>query len=303
MNKIWTQQDINLLEEYYKQNLPRKEIAKKLGRSECAIINKAQKLGINDKYVSKFSNKYKAIYQDSEWLLNQVLLGKEPQEIADELQISKRVIEKWLYEKNHFIFREVYKLSDIQRQIVVWGTLGDGHIDKRDTQPLYIESHSIEEKDYLFWKYKHMKPMFNSPPVFHVGGYKTFSNNKTYYCKDYYRMSSKIINDLITIRDMSKFDKIKTLNELGLSLYILDDGYRNNSNWELCVASLSEREKELFIQLCKERFKINGYLEKDIRYIRFDSVSSLKIDDIILSIFDKNMDIIQKKIIKHRKDL
>ena len=64
-----------------------------------------------------------------------------------------------------------------------------------------------------------------------------------------------------------------------------------------------KKKKKLFIQLCKEKFKINGYLEKDIRYIRFDSVSSLKIDDIILSIFDKNMDIIQKKIIKHRKDL
>ena len=245
MNKIWTQQDINLLEECYKQDLPRKEIAKKLGRSKYAIINKAQKLGINDKYVSKFSNKYKAIYQDSEWLLNQVLLGKEPQEIADELQVSKRVIEKWLYEKNHFIFREVYKLSDIQRQIVIWGTLGDGHIDKRDTQPLYIEGHSIEEKDYLFWKYEHMKPMFNNPPVFYSGKYKKFSNNKIYYCNDYYRMSSKIIDDLITIRNMSKTDKIKTLNELGLSLYILDDGYRNNSNWELCVASLSKEEKKI----------------------------------------------------------
>lgn len=53
MGKIWTQQDIDLLEEYYKQDLPRKEIAKKLGRSECAIVNKAQKLGINDKYISK----------------------------------------------------------------------------------------------------------------------------------------------------------------------------------------------------------------------------------------------------------
>lgn len=302
MRKKWTQEQIDYLRQAYEKDVPRKEMAIFLDRSVGSIVTKAMALGIESN--SKYNNKYKAIYQDSEWLLGQVLLGKEPQDIATELGVSRRVIEKWLYEKNHFIFREVYKLTPIQRQIVIWGTLGDGHIDKRDTQPLYIESHSIEEKDYLFWKYEQLKPMFNNPPTLYKGAEKTFGNNKTYSCKDYYRMSSKVINDLYTIRDMSKIDKIKTLDELGLSLYLLDDGSRNNSQWELCVAMLSQKEKELFINECETKFNLTAYMTNcDNRYIKFNALSSRKIDDIILSTLPNDLDIIRKKIFNHRKDL
>jgi hypothetical protein len=302
MRKKWTQEQIDYLRQAYEKDIPRKEMAIFLDRSVGSIISKAMELGIKSN--SKYNNKYKAIYQNSEWLLSQVLLGKEPQDIATELGVSRRVIEKWLYEKNHFIFREVYKLTPIQRQIVIWGTLGDGHIDKRNTQPLYIESHSIEEKDYLFWKYEQLKPMFNNPPTPYKGTKKTFNNGKSYNCKDYYRMSSKVINDLYTIRDMSKIDKIKTLDELGLSLYLLDDGSRSDSQWELCVAMLSQKEKEFFINECKTKFDLTAYIvNHDNRYIKFNALSSRKIDDIILSVLPNDLDIIYKKIFNHRKDL
>ena len=302
MRKKWTQEQIDYLRQAYEKDIPRKEVATFLGRSVNAVVNKANELGIKSN--SKYSNNHKAIYQDSEWLLNQVLLGKEPQDIATELGVSRRVIEKWLYEKNRFIFREVYKLTPIQRQIVIWGTLGDGHIDKRDTQPLYVESHSVGEKDYLFWKYEQLKPMFNKPPTLYKGTEKTFGDNKTYICNDYYRMSSKIIDDLYTIRDMSRTDKIKTLDELGLSLYLLDDGSRNDSQWELCVAMFSQEEKELFINECKTKFDLTAYIVNyDNRYIKFNALSSRKIDDIILSALPNDLDIIHKKIFNHRRDL
>lgn len=302
---IWTQEQIDTLTRCYKDNIPREEIAQKLGKTKTSIQSKASALGLTSLCVNKNSSNYKAIYQDSEWLLNQVLLGKEPQDIANELNVSKRVIEKWLYEKNHFIFREVYKLSPIQRQIVIWGTLGDGHIDKRETQPLYIESHSVKEKDYIFWKYEQLKPMFNQPPVFYKGKPKTFNGGtKIYNCKDYYRMSSKIIDDLDNIRKMSKLEKIKTLDNLGLSLYMLDDASRSDSNWELCVAMLSQEEKEYFLDICKDRLNINGYIQNcDNRYITFDAVSSRQIDDIILNVLPHDLDIVTKKIYNHRKDL
>lgn len=303
--KLWTNEEIALLEECYKKDLPREEIAKIIGRPKSSVQTKAAKMGFTEKYMNKCNSNYKAIYQDPEWLLAQVQLGKEPQDIANELGVSRRVIEKWLYEKNRFVFRNVYKLTDIQKQIVIWGTLGDGHIDKRDTQPLYIESHAIDEKDYIWWKYEHMKPMFNQEPVFYNGTNKYFNTNgKSYQCSDYYRMSSKIIDDLIPIRDMTKSEKLKTIDKLGLSLLLLDDGNRSGSNWNLCFASFTQEEKELFINLCKENFDLDGHiLNKDDRYMSFDAPSSRRIDEFMLEIFPKDMDVIQKKIIKHRKDL
>ena len=303
MNRKWTENEIEILKDCYDKSLPIKEIAKLLNRTDSAVISKAQTLNIESK--SKFSNKYKAIYQDYDWLLEQVLLGKSNKDIAEELGVTTRVIEKWVNEKYHIVFRKEYKLSDLQRQIVIWGTLGDGHIDRRETQPMYIESHAITEKDYLFWKYNKLKNIFNNPPIFYNGQDRQFEKDgKVYHCKDYYRMCSRVVYDLDTIRQMTKIEKIQTIDELGFSLYMLDDASRNNYSWELCVAMLTEEEKQLFLKLCKERFDINGKVRLyDNRYISFDTKSSRKIDDIILSIFPKDMDIIQKKIVNHRKDL
>lgn len=302
---LWTQKEIEILEQGYKDGLPMQELVKKLNKAKGAISTKASKLGFTKKYIKKNNANYKAIYQDRNWLLSQIQLGKDADDIAKDLNVSRRVIEKWMFEKNRLVFREVYKLTPIQRQIVIWGTLGDGHIDARDTQPMYIESHSIAEKDYLFWKYEQLKPMYKKPPKFYKGQIKPFNGgDKIYRCQDFYRMSGKVIDDLIPIRNMSKLDKISTLDELGLSLYLLDDASRSDCNWDLCVAMLSDEEKELFIKLCQERFGIRCYVQnKDKRYIRFDAVSSRKIDDIMLSIFPHNLDIIQKKIYKHRRDL
>lgn len=303
MRREWTDEEIAILRDGYDKDLPRKEIAKRLNRTKGSVVYKAQNLGIESK--SKFNNKYKAIYQDYDWLLEQVLLGKSNKDIAEELGVTTRVIEKWVNEKYHIVFREEYKLSDLQKQIVIWGTLGDGHIDKRETQPMYIESHAITEKDYLFWKYDKLKNIFNNPPIFYNGQDRQFEKGgKIYHCKDYYRMCSRIVYDLDTIRQMTKIEKLKTIDKLGFSLYMLDDASRGDYSWELCVAMLTEEEKQLFLKLCKERFDIDGKVRVyDNRYISFDTISSQKIDDVILSIFPKDMDIIQKKIINHRKDL
>lgn len=247
--------------------------------------------------------KFKAIYQDKDWLISQVKLGKDAKTIAKELGVTKRVIQKWLHEKNRIFFRNVYKLTPLQRQVIIWGTLGDGHIDKRENQSMYIESHTIDEKDYLFWKYELLKPMFNNPPTFYKGKVITHLNNKAYQCKDYYRMSSKVVDDLVSIRDMDRIEKIKTLDELGLSLYMLDDGSRGKYTWELCLAMFSDEEKEYFLNECKKKFDINGRIMTDNRYVGFDSKSSLKIDEIILRNIPNELDIIKKKIYKYKKDI
>ena len=110
---------------------------------------------------------------------------------------------------------------------------------------------------------------------------------------------NELVSSLIT-----ELEKIKTLDNLGLSLYMLDDASRSDSNWELCVAMLTQEEKKYFLDICKDRFDINGYIQNyDNRYITFDAVSSRKIDDIILNVLPHNLDIITKKIYNHRKDL
>ena len=178
--------------------------------------------------------------------------------------------------------------------------MGDGHIDKRPDQPIYIESHSEGEKDYLFWKYKELKDLCNSEPKYHKEAFYNFGTDKEYLCQPFYRFETRIINQLKEIREMSRYDKINQLNEFGLCLHVLDDGYRGDV-WELCLAEYTEEEINLYIRLCKQRLDLICLQKKDDRYISFDAKSSRKIDDLILQIMPKELDIVKKKILNNTK--
>ena len=104
----------------------------------------------------------------------------------------------------------------------------------------------IDEKDYLFWKYDKLKDICNNEPVYYQSKISTFLGEKEYKCQPFYRMNSKIIDDLKPIRDMSTVEKIKTLDDFSLCLYLLDDASRSESSWDLCVAMLTSDEKDLF---------------------------------------------------------
>lgn len=301
--RTWTEEEERRLEDMYKDGLSLKEIAKRLNKSYGSITDKTVRMKLGDKYTRKNNPKFKAPYQDYDWCYDKIInKNMTCSEIAKEYGYSIRVIEKWA--------REIHKLSNRtyrylkhpnakQMELMMFGTIGDGHIDKRPEQPVYIESHAEDEKDYLFWKYKIISDLCLSEPKYHPPYVKYF-NGKPYDCKSSYRMETRIIMDLDKIRKMSKFDIIKKLNEFGLSLHLLDDGSRSDL-WQICLAEWTIDEKELYIDICKNRFGLNCYPNKDNRYVYFDADSSRKIDKIILYNIPNNLDIIYKKILNNDK--
>lgn len=129
------------------------------------------------------------------------------------------------------------------------GRLGDGHITKGD-QPLYTETHAEDQKNYLFWKFSKLPTICSTLPKYTPAKIKTL-NGKDYLCQASYRLSSRVLDELAEIRDMSKLDIINLLSGLGVSLYFLDDGYRDNSNWSLCTGVLTDEEVERLIFILK----------------------------------------------------
>lgn len=297
--KLWTKEEMELLENCYSKYMPIKEIVKLFkDRNKCSILTKASCMGLGDKYKKPNNTNFKAIYQDYDWCYQHYIVeGMSYVEMAKLCGAKKRVIEKWCSEK-HRLNRNtrIYekKLNDEQRQIIVMGTLGDGHIDKRPTQHMYIESHAKDEKDYLFWKYNKLKNLCNKEPTYINGKVRIF-NNKKYQCQPQYRMITHILNCLTEIFEMTKIEKISEMTIFGLCLYLLDDGSRSESNWNLCVANLEEEDKKFFIGKCNQLGYV-CWLNKDIRYITFDAISSRKIDKEILNIFG-DIDITRKKIL------
>ncbi|MCC0705060.1 hypothetical protein IC213_18555 [Clostridioides sp. ES-S-0049-02] len=254
--------------------------------------------------ILKNNSNFKSVYQSYDWCYQKYMVeGLNHDEMAKEANASKRVIEKWCTEKHKLTqkYRQENKqLNCIQKDIVIGSLLGDGHIDKRLDQPIFIISHAENQKDYLFWKYNIMKDFFNSPPKYYPQKEKYFKQNG-YVCQPFYRISSRIHNRFIKYREMKVVELMNNLNELSFSICMLDDGYRGESNWDLCVAAYSLEEKESLIKILKQNFKINGYIKNcDNRYLGFMAVDSRKIDKIILNNLPNNLDIIKYKILNKK---
>ena len=140
-----------------------------------------------------------------------------------------------------------------------------------------------------------MKNICNKPPKYNDSKIKIF-NGKECLSQPSYKLSTRVIDKLYELHDMSIVEKINYLNELGYSTHMLDDGSRSSCNWKVCLAEWSGEEKNLYMQILSDKYDIHGRILKDDRYVNFDKVSSLKIDTMMLNNIDSSIDIIKKKI-------
>lgn len=295
----WTEEEINRYIELYKENVPFSEISLELNRSLSALTSKSIQLGLPQLYPRKNNTTAYKDYHDYEWNYERYIIkGMSHQEMADEAGVKLRTIEKWcgdIYGLHNRSFRKLVRLTDIQKQIIISGSLGDGHICVSTKEPIYIEGHAEDEKEYLLWKYNILKNICNKPPKYSDPKIKIF-NGKEYLSQASYRLSTRVVDELYELHDMSRIEKINYLNELGYSTHMLDDGSRSKCNWEVCLAEWSSEEKNLYLQILSEKYDIHGRILKDDRYVSFDKTSSCKIDAMMLNNIDNSIDIIKKKI-------
>lgn len=301
--ETWTEDEIKILKDELKTNKSRDEIALMLNRSKSSVEFKVYALGLCfHEEIKKNNPKYKAIYQDYDWFYQQYIVeNKSYEEIAELCGATLRVIQKWGNERHHIdqhTFRTLKHINPLQREIIEIGQLGDGHIDRRKTQPMYIESHAEDEKDYLFWKYDILKDLCNKKPTYYKPS-TTLFKGKPYNCQGTYRLNTRILDDLYEIREMKYSEIIEKISELQLCCLFLDDGSRDTL-WSLCVAGWEQKDIELFLFILKDKFKLTGKQYADIRYMYLDAYSSKKLDELILKTLPNDMDIIKKKIINNK---
>lgn len=299
----YTDNFINFIKEEIGKGGTINSISKKVGVTYRVIKNIVNE---NNIIVTTHKNNssYKAIYQDYNWCYQKYIIeGLKHEEMAMEAETTKRTIEKWCCEKHRLTqkYRQKNKqLNNIQRSLIIGSLMGDGHINKRETQALFIVCHAVNQKDYLFWKYEILKDLCNIPPVYYETSERIF-DDKTYNCQPFYRLSTRIHDCLIPIREMSIYQLLDNFDELAFCIAMLDDGSRGNL-WSYCVAPYTEKEKQYIIKTFKYKFNVNGYIrESDNRYLIFNAIDSKKIDDIILRNIPNNLDIIQYKIINNNK--
>lgn len=297
---VWTEEELDILREGYKNQEPLNDIMKKLpGRSYGAISSKAVKIGLAEEYMKPNNTNYRGEYSDYNWCYERFITrGMIIPEISQETGYKVRTLEKWIHEKYHLDYKKDFRLNDKQKMVVTSGTLGDGHISRLNS---YIESHAENQKDYMYWKFDILRNMcLMKEPSYYPPTVKYFGD-KGYNCQAAYRVTTRSIDDLANIREMSNTEKINYLDDLGFVLHFLDDGHYNGTNWEICLAEWEKEEKYLYIKRLYELFNAEAYVIKDDRYIRLDKNSSDIMNKVILKNMPHELDIIQYKIINAKR--
>lgn len=188
---------------------------------------------------------------------------------------------------NHL--NQEFILNDIQKQILYGGKLGDGNFKLNGSNHYYRECHSIKEKEYLLWKYEKLYD-FTTKKIFHISKRKESQSDQIGFQTKNSSSFSKIAN--MTIEEI-----ISNLNELGFLIWLLDDGWISGNHICISPGTLTYEQINLIINKIKE---ITGIEIHIIGIKRIDlsipSQYNKKIKELIDKYFDKEIDVIIKKI-------
>lgn len=116
-------------------------------------------------------------------------------------------------------------IGNIAEQIILSGIIGDGRLRKNGKNKVntyYSECHANDELDYLKWKFDNLGNLTENSKIY---GKNMNKETGEYEASEFNTLTTPSLNKYF---DMSKTEVLSKLDELGLLLLILDDGW----TWE-----------------------------------------------------------------------
>ncbi len=165
-------------------------------------------------------------------------------------------------------YKKTLKLTELQKEVLTGTLLGDGCLETQNngrTYRLKIE-HSLQQKDYVDWKYKAFKDwVLTEPKVREHSSYGLVRNNYRFstisngsfrfYAQQFYKNGKKIIPKLIS----------KLLTPLALAVWFMDDGsIKSKSHKALVIHSqgFDKIDLQRIIKILEDKFGIKSVLRK-----------------------------------------
>ena len=187
-----------------------------------------------------------------------------------------------------------FEINSLQNQIFLSGKLGDGNYKPNGKYNYYYrENHAEDEKEYLIWKMISLGNMINNQGLYKIkkGGWNT---------QQPYGFSTKTSPSLIKYAEMSIQDAILQLDEKGLIMFMLDDGWftKHSRQGNFCISGgvLTREDLDcLCIQFSKYNINdvhIVGHKRLDVS---IPSSNNKMLYDIATSFIPCDTDIIIKK--------
>lgn len=188
---------------------------------------------------------------------------KKAREIGDELGLT--INQVYDTAKKHGFSQpqniEV-KMNHRMNQIILSGIIGDGRLKRNGSQNYYYsECHAMGESEYVKWKFDNLGELTD---IGRSNGKLLYGKNNNNHHSDALEFTTLTTPTLIKYAEMEKEDVIKNLDDLGLILLILDDGwtqrYKSGHRTMLSISGLRPTEKILLKEKYEDVFKIEGSL-------------------------------------------
>lgn len=188
---------------------------------------------------------------------------KTAKEIADILECSVNRV----YKINQIVIQKRLNVeinfNQKQEQVILSGILGDGNIKRNGRNYYYRETHAKKEKEYCEFKHNMLQPYISK------GGFKISDKRDGQW--GFQTINSPSLKEY---KKMSKSEVIDRLDDFGLVLFLLDDGWKKTFGWNVSVCDFNQDERNLLIKKLNSVFNISSH------EIKVDAVSITK-DNII----------------------
>lgn len=216
------------------------------------------------------------------------------QQIAGEVGVTIHQVHD-VYRRHNMTTKQnpTFELNMLQKQLIYGGILGDGRLKRNGKYNYYYsECHAMQEKEYCEWKHRAFGNLTN--------GTNMYGKNLNNEYVDAIEFCTRTTPTLIEYANLSKDEVIERINEVGLIIFLLDDGWFNKSGktGHFCVAGGVFSEEQLQ-KLC-DKFNEYGFTTAHVvgrksRDISFLSSSNKYIYYLATKLVPESTDIIQKK--------
>jgi hypothetical protein len=175
----------------------------------------------------------------------------------------------------------VGSLTSIQKSIIIGNILGDGSLRRASGRinALLEINHNFASKDYVDWKYEHLKVLVKTPPKWRDGNkgriaYRFTTRSLpgiTRFYEKFYQDGKKII------------PRGLKLNPLAMAVWFMDDGSKTYNALYLNTQQFDLDGQQRLIKKLFNQWKIEATLNKDKIYhrIRIKTGSTPKFKKII----------------------
>lgn len=182
----------------------------------------------------------------------------------------------------------IFTFDDLQNQILLSGILGDGNFKSNGQHGYYYrESHAKGELEYLQWKANILNNLLTKSGIHEING-------KGFNKQPIYEFMTRTSVSFANYANMKIENVINNLNEKGLILFYLDDGWLNKKTINISGGTLTDEQKCLIIDKFKQYNCCSIHLTKR-KDFTFSVKDYQRLKNIALSFLPNDLDIMLKK--------